>query len=86
MSPKMKRMQLYIGPELDAKLKRLAAKHHVSKASLLRQGAERLVQEEELEPEDSLFKIVAMGASEPGRISEEHDEYLIAQQLENLKG
>ncbi|MBT9163882.1 MAG: hypothetical protein DDT24_00802 [Chloroflexi bacterium] len=34
----MKRMQLYLEPDLDEELGRLAARHGVSKAQLLREG------------------------------------------------
>ena len=76
MPGKMKRTQIYLDFELDEDLSRLAARRGVSKAHLLREGASRILREEMAAEEDSLFAIIGIGHSEPGRISEEHDQFL----------
>lgn len=88
MSPKMKRMQLYIEPELDQELQRLARSLHVSKAHLVREGARRVVQEGQPEEPDSLLSIVDLVKSKggrPSRISEDHDKYLAEWELDRGK-
>ena len=77
MPGKMKRTQIYLEPELDEDLRRVAARRGVSKAQLLREGAYRILREDMAAEEDSLLAIIGLGHSEPGRVSEEHDEYLI---------
>ncbi|MBI4333728.1 MAG: hypothetical protein HY673_20900 [Chloroflexi bacterium] len=83
MSPRMKRIQLYIEPEVDQELQRLAAVRRVSKARLVREGVSWVVRENRGDHEDSLLKIVGMGESEPDRLSENHDEYLIEQEMKH---
>lgn len=54
MPEKMKRTQIYLEPELDEDLSRLAARRGVSKAQLLREGAYRIVREDRAAEEDSI--------------------------------
>ncbi len=77
MSPRMKRMQLYLEPELDEQLGRIAARRHVSKAQLLRDGARTVVSEEDQQGvEDPMMAVIGLGHGGPGRVSEDHDRYL----------
>ncbi|MDP2936758.1 MAG: CopG family transcriptional regulator [Dehalococcoidia bacterium] len=76
MPEKMKRTQIYLEPELDEDLSRLAARRGVSKAQLLQEGAYRIVREERAAEEDSILGVIGLGDSEPGRVSEEHDQFL----------
>lgn len=76
MPEKMKRTQIYLEPELDEDLSRLAARRGVSRAQLLREGAYRIVREERAAEEDSILGVIGLGDSEPGRVSEEHDQFL----------
>ncbi len=85
MPGKMKRTQIYLDYELDEDLSRLAARRGVSKAHLLREGAYRIVREEMDVEEDPIMNIVGLARSEPDRISEEHDEYLIQQELDRTR-
>lgn len=81
MAVKMKRTQIYLEPELDEDLARLAARRGVSKAQLLREGAYRVILEEQSAEEDPIMGIVGLVHSKPERVSEEHDEYLIQYEL-----
>ena len=84
MSSKMKRIQFCIEAELDEELRHLALKRRTSKSELVREGARRLVQEEQLEKPDSLLAIVDLVKSKggrPSRISEKHDDYLARWEL-----
>lgn len=81
MSPKMKRLQIYIEPELDEDLARLAARRQVSKAHLLREGAKRIIREETPIEEDSLMAIVGIADVGPDDVSQHHDRYLIEHKL-----
>ncbi|MBI4287205.1 MAG: ribbon-helix-helix domain-containing protein [Chloroflexi bacterium] len=73
MPIKMKRMQIYIEPELDEELGRVSARRRVSKAQLLREGAWRVIREEMAGEENALLAIVGLAHGEPGKTSEEHD-------------
>ncbi|MBI4331214.1 MAG: hypothetical protein HY673_08035 [Chloroflexi bacterium] len=77
-------MQLYIEPELDNELRRLATIRRVSKAHLLREGARRVVQEEQSQEADPLLAIVDLVKSKGGRkenVSVKHDDYLARWEL-----
>ncbi len=84
MSGKMKRTQIYLEPELDEDLSCLAARRGVSKAQLLREGAYMIVREEMAAEEDPLLGIIGLGHSETGRVSEEHDQFLMALPFNSL--
>lgn len=76
MAGRMKRTQIYLEPEIDENLGRLATRRGVSKAQLLREGAVRILNEELEAGEDPIMGVVGIGRSGGGRTSEEHDEYL----------
>ncbi len=76
MASRMKRTQIYLEPELDEDLARLAARRGVSKAQLLRQGARMIIREQESAEDNPILNIIGLGGSEPGRVSEEHDKVL----------
>ncbi len=76
MAARMKRTQIYLEPELDEDLARLAARRGVSKAQLLREGAHMVIRDEQPAEEDPIMSIIGLGGSEPGRVSEEHDKVL----------
>ena len=85
MSPKMKRIQIYLENDLDKNLATLAAKRGVSKAQLLRDGARRLLHDELPGEEDTIMSIVALGHSRSARVSEEHDKYLSEKKLKRSR-
>lgn len=72
----MHRTQIYLQPDLNDALERLARKRGTSKAEVLRLAARRFVQQEQTSEEDPILGIIALGQSEPGRVSEEHDRFL----------
>lgn len=81
MTKKMKRTQIYLEPELDKELGLLASRRGVSKAQLLREGAHRLVCDEQSADEDPLMAIIGLVHTEPEAVSEEHDDFLIQEKL-----
>ncbi len=85
MSPRMKRIQIYIEPELDRELHRLAIRRRTSKAQLIREGAARIVKQELAPGEDPVLGIIGLGRSSPAKISENHDEYLIEEEMKSWK-
>ncbi len=85
MSPKMKRMQIYLDADLDEELGRIAARRGVSKAQLLREGARKIAEEVQPSREDPILSIVGLGNAGTGRLSEKHDQYLIKQKRARSK-
>jgi predicted DNA-binding protein len=74
---KMRRLQIYLDPNTDSHLRRLAAKTGKSKAELVRAGINLLLEKETSRMNDSLLDLV--GISESGGYSdasERHDQYL----------
>lgn len=81
MAERMKRTQIYLEPELDEELSRIAVRRGVSKAQLLREGASLVIREEQSAEEDPIMSIIGLVPSEPENVSEMHDEYLMAKRL-----
>lgn len=85
MSPRMKRLQIYLESELDKELASLAIHRGVSKAQLIREGTRRLIREEIPPEKDPILSIVALGRSHEANISESHDKYLSQQKLKRSR-
>lgn len=77
MTTAKKPVQIYLEPKQERILRRLAKENKVSLASLLRRGADRVIEELAPVEEDPLFDLplVAEGGG-PKYGSEEHDEHL----------
>lgn len=73
---RMHRTQIYLEPDLSAALDRLARKRGVSRASLIRLAARRLLDQERAGDIDPIVGIVGLGRANNARISEEHDRAL----------
>jgi hypothetical protein len=80
MPAAMIRKQVYLTVELDARLRREAARQRRSEAEILREAlAARLNPEPEARaraPKDALWKLVGVGASAERNLSEQVDEVL----------
>jgi metal-responsive CopG/Arc/MetJ family transcriptional regulator len=77
---RMQRTQIYLDVDLAAALDRLAAEHGTTRAAVIREAARQYLAEQPAPEElsdDPILGIIALGSSEPGRVSEEHDQYLI---------
>lgn len=72
----MDRLQFYLEPELNDELDRLSDQCNVSKASLIRDGIRRVVEDYRTIEDDPLFDIVGAGESEVTDAAAEHDKYL----------
>lgn len=77
---RMQRTQIYLQPELNAALERLARKRGTSKAELIRVAARRLIEQEQ-DGDDALLGLIGLGHGGPGTISEEHDRALAEHSL-----
>lgn len=73
---RMLRTQIYLEPELNEDLERLARQRGMSKAGLLRLAARRFLAEEQAEGEDPILGIIGLGNSGLTDVSERHDYYL----------
>lgn len=82
MSGEMTRIQFYLEPELKKQLETLASRRKISKAELIRQSIRRLLQEEKVNKEEPLLRIIGLGRSGIGDVSEKHDKYLAEEKLE----
>ena len=82
---RMQRTQIYLEPELADSLDRLARKRGTSRASLIRLAARQLVADAAPGAEDSIFGIIGMGRGGPGDVAENHDEYLVAAEIESWR-
>jgi len=80
---KLERLQFYLEPEVNEQLEKLAAQRKVSKAHLIREGVRRILQDASEDIEDPILGVVGLGASGRSDISEHHDNYLAAHQLED---
>lgn len=83
----MVRTQIQLTDEESRKAKRLAAKHKVSVAELIRRSLDRTLREEVIPPDDEEIRrraIAAVGAFRSGHndVSERHDDYLVEAYLE----
>lgn len=76
---RMHRTQIYLQPDLNADLDRLARERGTSKADLIRLAARRFVEQEQAGGEDPLLGLIGLGDAGPGRVSEEHDRLLAEQ-------
>jgi predicted DNA-binding protein len=74
---KMRRLQIYLDPKMDAHLRSLSVKTGKPKAELIRDGIGLLLEKEASQMADSLLDIVGIGgkAGYPDA-SERHDDYL----------
>lgn len=76
---RMQRTQVYLEPDLNAALNRLARQRGTSKANLLRLAARRLLEDETSdEEEDAIMGLIGIGGSGSGHASAEHDRILAA--------
>lgn len=74
---KMRRLQIYLDPKMDANLRRLSAKTGKPKAELIREGIDLLLEKETGQMKDSLLDIIGIGGkTEYPDASERHDDYL----------
>ncbi len=75
---RMKRLQFYLEPRVDAQLERLAAKLKVSKAQLIREGIRLVIIKKTPLEEDPAFKIIGLlkGEDFPKDAAENHDKYI----------
>jgi len=78
---RMRRTQIYLQPDLDDALERLARKRGTSKADVIRLAARRFVEQEQTGEEDAILGLIGIGHGGPGRVSEEHDRYLAEHSL-----
>lgn len=76
---RMHRTQIYLQPDLNADLDRLARERGTSKADLIRLAARRFVEQEQAGDEDPLLGLIGLGDAGPGQVSEEHDRLLAEQ-------
>ncbi len=75
----MTRVQVLLTEEQDRRLEELARRLRKSKASLVREGVEYLLQRRERSKRDSLFDLVGQAGRVGQRnISRRHDEVLVA--------
>lgn len=72
---RMQRTQVYLQPEVNAALKRLAQERGLSKAALLRLAAQRLI-DQELAGDNAVLGLIGLGHGGPGKVSEDHDQVL----------
>ena len=77
----MERLQFYLDAEMSRKLGSIAERLHVSKAEVIRRGIRLMLQETQSVEDDPLLDIVGIGAGGPGRVSVEHDRYLVDAKL-----
>jgi hypothetical protein len=76
-STKMRRLQIYLDPNSDNHLRRLAAKTGKSKAELIRTGINLLLVQESGQMNDSLLDLVGIaGKGGCPDAAEHHDQYL----------
>lgn len=80
---RMRRTQIYLQPDLSAALDRLARERGTSRAALIRLAARRFVDQEQEGAEDPILELIGIGRGGPGRVSEEHDQFLVRQSLES---
>jgi hypothetical protein len=74
---KMRRLQIYLDPNTDTHLRRLAAKTGKPKAALIRDGINLLLEKETSKMNDSLLDLVGIaGNGGYPAASERHDQYL----------
>jgi hypothetical protein len=83
---RMQRTQIYLEPELSAALERLARKRGTTKASLIRLGARRLLEQVEAGDVDPILGLIGLGDGGAGRVSEEHDRVLSEHARRNWPG
>jgi len=76
MGREMTRIQFYLESDLSKKLEALALQHKMSKSELIRQSIHKLIQEEKVDEEEPLLKIIGLGKSNATDISVEHNAYL----------
>ena len=71
---RMQRTQIYLEPDLNSALDRLARQRGVSKANLLRLAARRLLDEEQdRATEDPILGLIGLGNGGSGHAAEDHD-------------
>lgn len=75
---KMRRIQVYLEPELAESLDRLARKRGTSRAGLIREAAQRLVSESGDPQFGSILSLAGIGQDKDGAtdVAVRHDEYL----------
>lgn len=74
-SLKKKPIQIYVEPSQDRALESLAKRKGVSKAAVIRLSLNKYLSEIPIE-EDPALKIIAIGKSGKGDLSEKHDFYI----------
>ena len=81
--PRMRRTQIYLEPDLNEALDRLARQRGTSKANLLRLAARRFLDQEQVgkQTEDPILGLIGLGNAGPSRVSEEHDRVLAEHSL-----
>lgn len=80
--PKMRRLQIYLDPSMDAQLRRLSAKTGKSKAELVRNGVKLLLKQEAAQTKDALLELVGIaGKAGYPDAAERHDEYLYGKEV-----
>jgi metal-responsive CopG/Arc/MetJ family transcriptional regulator len=82
-APRMRRTQIYLPPDLSDALDSLARKRGTSRAEVIREAAERLVQEEAPPERDPILDIIGMvqGGEEEGDVARQHDRYLVEDEI-----
>lgn len=78
---KMHRTQIYLEPDLNAALDRLARRRGTSKADLIRRAARQLLDQEETGVADPVLGLIGLGNAGPGATSVEHDRVLAEQSI-----
>jgi hypothetical protein len=69
-------LQIYLRPDQDTALRRMAKAENVSIAELVRRGVDKLMANAPIE-EDPALGIMALGGSGPSDLAERHDYYIV---------
>lgn len=83
---RMRRTQIYLPLDLSSALDTLARKRGTSRAEIIREAAERLVEAETPPDEDAILGLIGMFSSgEPGDVAANHDRYLVEGEMERWR-
>src|SRR5436309_96822 len=82
MATQMHRTQIYLPKKLTEALDGIARKRGTSRAEVIREAAQRLVQEEVPQERDPLLELIGLfKGGDPGDVSREHDRYLVEAEM-----
>jgi metal-responsive CopG/Arc/MetJ family transcriptional regulator len=80
----MRRIQVYLKPDITAALERVAQKRGTSRASLIRLAVRDFVDRQEGR-HGSILELAGIGRSGQSDVSERHDDYLAEAMLEEAR-